>query len=98
MRSSSSDVDTPGVRRVGRNFPIIGGLSALRKRTVRKGGNTLTLCEGVDVIVSGGRVWVLVMRDVVDLVLQGVSMFGGRREAGHVPMERKSAFVRHNKE
>jgi hypothetical protein len=81
MRSSSSEVDTPGVRRVGMNLPAVTVADESRIESARE-RRTLGLAVRVDVLVAGSSVRLLVVRDVVDLVLIDEGLIDDPRRLG----------------
>jgi hypothetical protein len=71
MRSSRSEVETPGVRRVGINFPVWIGLKKKKTMYGWDGDKTHTLAFHVlvDIVMANTGVRFFVMRYIVDLVL-----------------------------
>ena len=69
MRSSRSEVEMPGVRRVGRNFPVWIGLKKTIYRWDGDKTHTLAFHVLVNVVITDTGIRFFVMRYVVDLVL-----------------------------
>ena len=65
MRSRSSEVEMPGVRRVGMNLPNRISL----KKVERKREHTLGLYKRVHIIMTLRHVWELIMSNIVDVPL-----------------------------
>lgn len=75
LRCKSSEVETPLVRLVGRKMPVIRvekvslGLDLISAQTPPKLELTNTLGKSIDIITPRTDIWLLIMRNIINLML-----------------------------